>query len=265
AAFAVRLLRQLAPAVAALQAHPPGLFHGALDIDRIVVTAEGRLTIREHMVGSAIAALERPAMHLWSDFRIIAGTAATPVPEFDCRTDVIQLGLVVLSLMAGHRIVPDEYPDRIEGLLDEIAERNGREALVLFQSLRYWIERALQLDEYMFESAHDANEALAELRGDAGSHEEVAAPIDAAVRPRPQLVPAGRIEDAIRSASAPIELTIERDVIDSEDAPPPEKTSRSVWIGYTLRWAAVAAVVAAIAEAVFIGRMLYTRAAIPPP
>jgi hypothetical protein len=192
AAFAVRLLRQLAPALAALQQHAPGMFHGALDVDRIVVTADGRLTIREHMVGSALAALELPAVHLWSDFRVIAGPVTMPVPEFDCRTDVVQLGLVVVSLMAGHRVVPDEYPDRIEGLLDEIAERNGREALVLFQSLRYWIERALQLDEYMFDSAVDANDALADLRGDPDSHEEFAASIESAGRPRPQLV-AGRL------------------------------------------------------------------------
>ena len=264
AAFAVRLLRQLAPALAALQQHAPGMFHGALDIDRIVVTAEGRLTIREHMVGSAIAALELPAVHLWSDFRVIAGTTATVMPEFDCRTDVVQLGLVALSLMAGHRVVPDEYPDRIEGLLDEIAGRNGRETLVLFQSLRYWIERALQLDEYMFDSAHDANEALAELRGDAASQEEFATSIDPAVRPRPQLVSGGRIDDAINSASAAA-ITIDDDVIDSGRTRHRETASRPQWIGYVLKWAAAAAAVAAIVEAAFIGRLLYNRAATPQP
>jgi hypothetical protein len=263
AAFAVRLLRQLAPAVAGLQSHAPGMYHGALDIDRIVVTADGRLTIREHMVGSAIAALERPAIHLWTDFRIIAGSSAAPVPEFDCRTDVIQLGLVVVSLMAGHRIVPDEYPDRIEGLLDEIGERNGRESLVLFQSLRYWIERALQLDEYMFDSARDANEALAELRGEASPHDDYATAIDP-MRQRPQLISGGRIEDAIKSAPAATGIAIEDGVIDSADTIPAENMSRSIRVGHALKWAAAAAALAAIVEAVFIGRLLYTRAATPP-
>ena len=72
AAFAVRLLRQLAPGLAALQEHAPGIFHGALDADRIVVTAEGRLTVREHMVGAAIARLEMSAEKLWEDFHLVA-------------------------------------------------------------------------------------------------------------------------------------------------------------------------------------------------
>src|SRR5262245_39945801 len=52
--FAVRMIRQLAPALAALQDHGVGIVHGALNVERIVVTAEGGLMIREHMIGAAL-------------------------------------------------------------------------------------------------------------------------------------------------------------------------------------------------------------------
>ena len=52
AMFAVRLLRQLVPAVAALQQHGPGISHGAITLERLVLTAEGRLMVREHMRAS---------------------------------------------------------------------------------------------------------------------------------------------------------------------------------------------------------------------
>src|SRR5262245_11143752 len=70
AAFAVRLLRQVVPAVAALPQHAPGVAHGALTIDRMVLTAEGRLMVREHMVGAALNSLELPAMRLWEEFGV---------------------------------------------------------------------------------------------------------------------------------------------------------------------------------------------------
>ena len=37
--------------------------HGALTVDRIILNAEGRLVIREHMVGSALESLEAVARH----------------------------------------------------------------------------------------------------------------------------------------------------------------------------------------------------------
>jgi hypothetical protein len=164
AAFAVRLIRQLMPALIDLQRHGPDIAHGALDVDRIVVTAQGRLMIREHMLGSALESLGYPATRLWADFGILASPARTTTPRLDERCDVMQLGLMALSLMAGRRIGPEEYPEKIDQLLDEMADRSTRQALTVFQPLRYWLERALQLDHRVFDSARDANEALMELR-----------------------------------------------------------------------------------------------------
>jgi PEGA domain-containing protein len=286
-AFAVRLIRQLVPAIASLQQHGPNIFHGALDADRIVVTADGRLTIREHMIGAALASLEPSAAALWADFRVIAAPVSVAAPVFDSRTDVIQIGLVVLSLMAGRRVSPDEYPARVEGLLDDIAQRNGRRALVAFQSLRYWIERALQLDDYMFESALDANEALADLRDDTDEREDYRASISATAHDASDagvsLEPAGErpdmnatpravvgrssfeeSDDSPASGAAVIHDVSADDVDRSPAAhdivaPPARRFGRAVY------WSAAFVAAVAIGEAVFIGRLLYARAAIPPP
>ena len=69
AEFALQLIRQLMPALNALHEHAPAIAHGALTLDRVVLTAEGRLMIREHMVGSAIEGLELSAHGLVGRFR----------------------------------------------------------------------------------------------------------------------------------------------------------------------------------------------------
>src|SRR5262249_16445542 len=96
AAFAVRLIRQLVPALAALQQHAPGLAHGVLNAERIIVTAEGGLMIREHMVGAAVGSLELTGARLWSELGVVASPRRSDVPTLDCRSDIIELGLVAL-------------------------------------------------------------------------------------------------------------------------------------------------------------------------
>jgi hypothetical protein len=264
-AFCIRLLRQLAPAVVALQQHQPRMFHGALDADRIVVTGDGRLTIREHMVGAALASLGLSAATLWSEYRIVAGAAAT----LDRRSDVIQIGLVVLGLMAGRRIVADEYPDKIEGILNDIAERRGRAAMVSFQSLRYWLERALQLDEYMFDSAQDASDALEDLRDEAEPPDEGRASAGATLADgtdaRPALQPGHPNMDPEPSPAAATEpgrFSGDGHTAEEIATEPVPRASRRVRVA--AYWAAAAVAIVAVAEAAFIGRLLYTRAATPP-
>jgi PEGA domain len=164
APFTIRLIRQLAPALSALQRHAPYVAHGALTADRIVITGEGRLTIREHMVGSALESLGLSPARLWSHFGIVAPGADDAPAPLNARTDVVQLGLVAVSLLAGCRIGPDAYPHKIDELLDGIAERSDQPAAL--EPLRRWLERALQIGPNPFECARDANEALADLRDD---------------------------------------------------------------------------------------------------
>ena len=160
--FALRLIRQLVPALAALQRH--GITHGALTPDRIILNAEGRLVIREHMVGSALESLELPSARLWSEFGVLAPPTATVTATLDERCDVAQLALIAVSLMAGRRIAYEEYPDGLHAVLDEIALRHQGPGPVRFQNLRRWLERALRLGNEPFDTAHEAEAALAGLQ-----------------------------------------------------------------------------------------------------
>ncbi|HLG56909.1 MAG TPA: hypothetical protein VI485_16340 [Vicinamibacterales bacterium] len=250
AAFAAVLIRHLAPALTALQQHGPGIAHGALNADRIILTAEGQPMIREHMVGSALASLELPVGRLWADFGILASLDPETKPTLDCRSDVIQLALVGLSLMTGRRIGPDEYPDKVPQLLDQIAQRASRNPPEFFQSLRHWLERALQLADDPFHSAREANDALDELWEEPAHGDE---PPDAPLRGMPEahrdpLPPALPVSTDPHAAD-PVE-------VESSNHQVPRVRPR---VARAMRWAAVAAGVLAVGEAVLIGRLLYQR------
>jgi hypothetical protein len=247
--FSVHLLRQLMPALVALHEHSDGIAHGAVTLDRVLLTGDGRLTIREQMLGSAIEALELSAVELWSQFGILTPPSRLVCPTLDARSDVAQLALVALSLMAGRRIVLDEYPHTI---------REPLERLVRLASLRQWFERALNLDGDGFRSAREASEALVEVK-QAGQRED-----SGLVAPR-HAAPAAAKPQAVSSPSPP-------------PAPPqPEHPLAPIGIvavqskqrfATAIRWAAIAACVVAIAEAAIIGRLLYsssstTQAAVP--
>jgi hypothetical protein len=247
--FAVHLLRQLMPALVALHEHSDGIAHGAVTLDRVVLTGDGRLTIREQMVGSAIDALELSAVELWSQFGILTPSSRLVCPTLDARSDVAQLALVALSLMAGRRIVLQEYPHTV---------REPLERLVRLASLRQWFERALDLDGDGFRSAREASEALVEVKQE-GQRADAGLP---APRHTP---PVAAKQQAASSPNQP-------------PAPPqPEHPLAPIGIvavqskqrfATAIRWAAIAAGVVAIAEAAIIGRLLYagsitTQAAVP--
>jgi len=240
--FAVHLLRQLMPALAALHEYSEGVVHGAVTLDRIVLTSDGKLTIREHMVGSAIEALELSAAQLWSEFGILTPLSRLVCPPLDSRSDVAQLALVALSLMAGRRIVFDEYPHTV---------RETLERLVRIASLRQWFERALYLTEHGFRSAREASEALLELKPDAPRQD---------VR---QAVPPPPAPAAPKQAAAPpsIPAQVERGhplaPIGIAAVQPSRRHSNAI------RWVAVAGGAVALAEAVIIG-LMYTGSSVVP-
>jgi len=280
AAFAMRFVRQLVPALTALQEHGAGIAHGALDADRIVVTAQGRLIIREHMVGAALGNLQLPSTRLWADFGILASPANATAPTLDGRSDIVQVGIVALSLMAGRRIGPDEYPDRIEALLDDLAEQTDRHLPGIFQPLRSWLERALQLDGDLFDSARAANDALAELRDETQSPDEYLLSLgsnpahtsqigdswdDAAGwrQPRrgPRLIAPRRVEAVEDTPLLPPVFAADLAAV-SDERPKAGINLVATWrrLPIVIRWVAGAIAILAVGEALFIGRLLYTRA-----
>ena len=158
AAFAMELVRQLTPALASLQRQGQGIAHGALTAERIIVTPEGKLVIVEHVLGSALESLELPASRLRGDLGIAVRDDGDPL---DARNDVVQLGLVALSLLLGRRVDPADYPDKGASLLAESAW--GHRGSSLSTTLLGWLERALQLSSRTFESAQEAHDALNDL------------------------------------------------------------------------------------------------------
>jgi PEGA domain-containing protein len=181
-AFAFEFIRQLAPALAAIQGQGGGIAHGVLSAERIIVTRDGRLVIVEHVLGSAFELLQLPANRLRSEFGL-----ALPIGDeqvtLDQRLDVIQLGFIALSLLAGTRLDPNQYPDEIPSLL----ETHARVDSLASAQLRLWLEGALQLNrrpfDRPFDTAQDAYEAFEELSHELGPHttepERVVVPFNA--------------------------------------------------------------------------------------
>jgi hypothetical protein len=241
--FAVHLLRQLMPALAALHEYSEGVVHGAVTLDRIVLTSDGKLTIREHMLGSAIEALELSAAQLWSQFGILTPLSRLVCPPLDSRSDVAQLALVALSLMAGRRIAFDEYPHTVYEPLQR---------LVRPASLRHWLERALYLTEHGFRSAREASEALLELKPDAPRQD-----VRQAVPPPPAPA-APKQAAALPSIPAQVERGHPLAPIGIAAVQPSRRHSNAI------RWVAVAGGAVALAEAVIIGRLMYAGSSVVP-
>jgi PEGA domain-containing protein len=173
-AFAAWLVRDLTAALTDLQQFAPGIAHGALSPERIVITPDGRLVITEHVLAAALDTLRLSVNELWRELGLIATTTAGPTSRLDCRTDVVQLGWIVLSVLLGRRLAPIDHAGRVELLLDEFARRSAMRSPALVPPLRRWLERALQIDDQPFESAADAQTALYQLRLHGGPHGIVA-------------------------------------------------------------------------------------------
>jgi hypothetical protein len=276
AEFALRLIRQLIPALVELQRVGPGVAHGAITADRIILSADGRLMIREHMVGSAIDSLKWETTRLWSEFGILVPRADQVT--IDARTDVAQLALVALSLMVGRRLGPDEYPDQTRALLDQLTRKNQMHNPAKFQLLRQWLERALQLNEQPFASAQDAQAGLADLQDSTSPVEQRPEPPRQAAPKEPKEIPAKSdvvpppMWSAARGLPAPAAPTAKEPPRPASHAGTPARqpltkvrgrAARS-WRGIPVpatRWVSVTLAVVVIVEAVVIGTLLWKPSA----
>ena len=133
AVFAVTLIRDLMPPLAALQAHADGVSHGTLNSDRILVTPDGRLIVVDHLLGAAVDVLDLPTARQWSELGVLQPGLRRRIPQ----VDVVHVALLALSSMVGRPIDPAEYSYRLGGLVDRY---------VLYAPLRLWLEGALGLE-----------------------------------------------------------------------------------------------------------------------
>ena len=162
------IVREVTPALAALQAIGPGVSHGALNADRIVLTADGRLCVVEHALAPPIRRLGILATDFWRRFGLLAPTDERGLARIDQRTDVVQLGTVALSLLLARPVTLADFEQRLPALLDEFSALADISPSVFAAPLRTWLERALQLASHSYRSAAEAAEGVNELPVPAG-------------------------------------------------------------------------------------------------
>jgi len=168
-AFVSWLVQQITPLLAALQAHGYDIVHGALTIDRILLTPDGRISITEHALGSALRGLEMSPARLWRDFGIVARPTSRGEACLDARGDIMQIGVVALSLLLGRRVALQEVQEQLPALLDEFSSLPSARTSLFSAPLRQWLERAMQLHPQAYRSAAEAQEGLHELPAQAVS------------------------------------------------------------------------------------------------
>jgi len=88
APFAMDLIQQLAPALAALHQQGPRVAHGLLTAERIIITREGRLVVVEHVLATAFEQLRLAPARLRSELGIAVPTGSDPV-GLNQRSDVV--------------------------------------------------------------------------------------------------------------------------------------------------------------------------------
>jgi hypothetical protein len=282
--FALELIRQLAPALAALQRL--GLSHGLISADRVIVTREGRLVVVEQAFGSAIETLRLPAAELRSTFGLAVGDTAGPV-VFDSRHDVIQLGFVALSLLLGRRLDPSAFRAGIPSLLNEFSVASPRDA----GRMRPWFERALQIAEQPFESAEDLVDSVDGLPANDDAPQKdssrsvtlLKAPVVAAPPPQPlspaataplRAVPAREhVPDPASAAEVrghqttviavetPDEFVSEH----AEDDARTESMKKGARGSRALTWVAAGFALVSVAEAAVIANLLINQPTLVPP
>jgi hypothetical protein len=172
---ALCLIRQIVPAIAMLHHNARDVAHGLVAPERILVTPQARIVITDYVLGSAVEQLHLSRERLWRDLQAAIPPGAGH-PRLDHRADVMQIGVVSLSLVLGRRLGLDE----LRGLSEMLA--SATETTVLGERepisppLRRWLARALQLDpRSSFESAEEAQRGLDDVLSEEGGY--VTAPI----------------------------------------------------------------------------------------
>jgi hypothetical protein len=264
--YATELIRQLTPALAALHRQDEGIAHGAVTADRVIVTPEGKLVIVEHVLGSALESLSLSAPRLRSELGL---AVSGDVVAFNGRTDLLQLGLIALSLVVGRKIDPGDYPDKLGALLDELTPRDGYGSLAALR-LRWWLEHALQLDGRTFSSASEAQDALLELPEDSDMQPAEYPRLHRQTPGLPE--PEGAAtERATDDAAQELALTTPPDFPTQDPAPiftpilepspSPSPATISAWGSHTKPWMVIALAALTLVEASVISWLVYQRRA----
>jgi hypothetical protein len=261
--FALDLIQQVTPALVALhqQGSASPMVHGLLSAERLIVTREGRVIIVEHVLARAFESLALPASRFRSDIGV-------PLPHgddevrFDQRTDVIQLGMIALSLLLGRRLDPAAYPDDVRTLLDEFSAPDQLGTL----HMRRWLERALQIGDKPFTTAQAAQAGFSEFPAPRPPDPARTRVVQAFSTPAEAPSAAPAAASAAPAHEAAPAVASERPTPSASRKPP--ATSQGGWMGRItgrpltiLKWAVAALAVLAVGEALVITGLSFTRSA----
>ena len=143
---ALCVIRQYLPAIGALYDRDHEMGHGAFGPERLIITAGGQAIVVDHAMGAALEHLRYSRERYWKDLRVGLPRSAG-LPHFDHRVDVIQVGLVALSLILGRSLTDEEYPTKVPELVASAwAISAAGDLQPLPAVLRAWLSQALQID-----------------------------------------------------------------------------------------------------------------------
>ena len=220
--------RQLMTGAALLHDYAPDVFHGALGPERLVVASDGRLVITEYILGTAVeqAVPEWGVPRLWRECRL-AVLSDPSIPRFGRRMDIVQIGLVILSLLNGRLLADGDFPSKVPDLLNAARETSVEgEWAPLGEPLRDWLGKLLGIEpDTAFRTLVEAQKAFNRVVEDDARYALSPEAIDAFFRqceevvalaiPEPPstgaIAAASTVEPAVTAVEAPSsELTAEQ-------------------------------------------------------
>jgi hypothetical protein len=156
----LELASSVVAALATMHGRMTSIAHGALTPAHIVLQRDGSTILTGAVYGDALQALQKNREHLWRDFGLALPTAAN-FPRFDQKSDVTQLGAIVLAITQRRTLRRDEYPRGTPDLALSVsvaADPNTN------SKLRLWLQDALQLHgRVSFGSAVEAARAFRDV------------------------------------------------------------------------------------------------------
>jgi hypothetical protein len=156
----IGVMRQLLPAVALYSRHNRDAAIGALAVERLIVTPQGRLVIAEHAFGPALEKLNLGRDKLWRQLRV-AMPASAGLPRSNQRSDAHAIGVVAVSMLLGRPLADDEFPAQLPSLVESAQEFRDGEPKPLSASFASWLTRALQFEvRNAFQAPSDAQLAF---------------------------------------------------------------------------------------------------------
>lgn len=141
--------------------------HGAINPGHVIVRRDGGVQLTGAIFGDALQALQCNREQLWRVFGVALPPSAS-LPRFDHRSDITQLGALVLAILLRRTLTATEYP---KGILDLVAAATDalKAAPPVRTALQLWLQQTLQLHpKALFASAADAAKAYDSIVAEVG-------------------------------------------------------------------------------------------------